>query len=266
MGIATRIALAFTVALAGRVAPARATDDDVINPDRPGIADGSAVVGRGRFQVETALQVERREDDGTREGTLFFPTLLRLGIGEHWEARVESNTYTRVRASEAGREVARIDGYSPVSIGVKGQFQESKGARHPSLGAILRVFPPSGSREFKTRHATGDLRLAGDWDLAPKWSLNPNVGVARLEDDSVTFTAALLALTLTYSPFKAGNVFLDGALQAPEMSHGRTAAVYDVGAVVFVGRNVQLDISVGAGASGSTPPHPFWAVGFSRRF
>lgn len=44
-------------------APALADpDEDYINPDRPGIADGSTTVGRGHFQIETAFQREFREN------------------------------------------------------------------------------------------------------------------------------------------------------------------------------------------------------------
>ena len=32
-----------------------AADDDYINPDRPGIADGSTTVGPGHFQIETSF-------------------------------------------------------------------------------------------------------------------------------------------------------------------------------------------------------------------
>jgi len=34
----------------------------------------------------------------------------------------------------------------------------------------------------------------------------------------------------------------------------------------IVGRNVQLDVSVGTGVNGQTPPHPFVSLGVSFRF
>lgn len=74
-------------------APALAgPDDDYINPDRPGIADGSTSVGRGHFQIETAFQREFRDSGDDR--TTFIPTLLRYGFADKWEVRVESNTYS----------------------------------------------------------------------------------------------------------------------------------------------------------------------------
>ena len=72
-------------------------DKDLLNPDRPGIADGSNVVGRGRFQPEMGAQQEFHHESGSRERTFFLPLLLRFGISARWEGRVEGNTCTRTR-------------------------------------------------------------------------------------------------------------------------------------------------------------------------
>src|SRR6478609_1847792 len=71
-------------------------DQDLINADRPGIADGSTVVGPKTFQLESGIQAEFRRNEDNREHTFFIPTLLRFGIDNHWEVRIEGNTFTRV--------------------------------------------------------------------------------------------------------------------------------------------------------------------------
>src|SRR5215510_9097344 len=55
-----------------------AAEPDLINPDRPGIADGSTVVGSKTFQVESGIQLEFRRAGESREHTFFVPTLLRF--------------------------------------------------------------------------------------------------------------------------------------------------------------------------------------------
>src|ERR687884_234986 len=55
-------------------------DQDLINADRPGIADGSTVVGPKTFQLESGIQQEFRRSGSIREHTFFVPTLLRFGI------------------------------------------------------------------------------------------------------------------------------------------------------------------------------------------
>jgi hypothetical protein len=246
---------------------ALAQEDDYINPDRPGIADGSKVVGDGRFQIETGIQRELRNNDGLNERRLFLPTLLRYGVNEKWEIRVESNVYTWKRESDPLTGTRRSRGTSPVSLGAKYQFQDSKNSMQPSFGAIFRIFPASGSQEFGTKHTTGDIRLAADWDFAPDWSLNPNLGLAIYEDEqNQKFTARLFALTLNYNPTKTLNFFVDTGVQSPEKKDGSSSVIYDAGIAYLVNRDIQLDLSVGTGPVGTTPPHPFYSLGISKRF
>jgi hypothetical protein len=238
--------------------------NDYINPDRPGIADGSNVIDGGHFQIESGIQQEER--NGGHDRTRFAPTLLRLGLDENWELRAESNVYTWTK-SNSSQGIVRNDGAAPASLGVKYHFMNSQGVEQPSLGAILRLFPASGSGDFQTHNVTGDFRLAADWDFAPDWSLNPNVGLARYEDSlQRLFTAGLFAMTLNYNPSKVLNFFVDTGVQSPEARHGKTAAIYDAGVAYIVGHEIQLDFSIGTGASGAAPPHPFVSAGISKRF
>ena len=243
-------------------------NEDLINPDRPGIADGSTVIGAKTLQIESGFQEEFRHQKETREHTLFIPTLLRIGISDHWEARIEGNSFTRRSEFDSTGMTNHISGLAPFSIGVKYQIEDSKGIKHPSLGAIFRVFPSWGTSEFRTHHVTGDLRLAADWDFAPrlKLSLNPNVGVGVYEDDKGNaFAAELFAVTLNYLPSRKLNPFIDLGLQAPEEKGGKSAVIVDGGIAYIAGRNIQLDASVGAGVHGHTPPHPFMSLGISFR-
>jgi len=246
--------------------PSASADQDYINPDRPGIADGSNVVGTGRFHAEIGLQYEYHRDALGHLQLMFLPTLLRLGLASAWELRLEGNNVTWLRSNEAG-QITQTDGLSPQSIGVKYHFVDTAGASRPSVGAILRVFPPSGTASFHTHRTTADLRLAADWDFAPDWSLNPNFGVASYEDGGGhAFTPALFAMTLNYNPSPVLNLFVDTGMQSSEQDRGRAPVVVDGGVAYIVGHNVQLDASIGWGATGITTPRPFLAVGVSERF
>ena len=247
-----------TSALAG-------SGDDYINPDRPGIADGSTTVGRGRFQLETAFQREFR--NGGDDRTTFIPTLLRYGLSEKLEVRVEGNGYTWEKQIDPAQGTTYSRGFAPTSIGLKYNFVDAEGSKTPSVGAIVRVFPPSGTGEFRNTRTTGDFRLAADWEFADKWSLNPNVGVGVFQDNaSRTYTAGLFAATLDFNPSKVVNFFVDTGVQTPEEKNGKTSIIVDAGAAFIIGHDIQLDLSVGTGVAGSTPPHPFVAAGFSKRF
>jgi hypothetical protein len=55
-------------------------------------------------------------------------------------------------------------------------------------------------------------------------------------------------------------------LQSPEESEGKSSVIFDEGVAYILGHNVQLDASIGDGAHGHTPPHPFIGFGISYRF
>lgn len=253
--------------MARQASSQQADSTDLINPDRPGIADGSRVIASGQWQFEVGLQNElRRPEPGTRTATMFAPTLIRFGIAERLEARVETNSIASTRTSGSGVPVTRATGYSPVSIGAKYQIFDSGGEGRRSFGLIARLFPPTGSSEFRNTRYTGDIRLAADWDFAPKLSLNPNLGVGNQEGDrGRTFPAALGALTLNYLPTDRINPFVDVGTQDPEAPNGATAIVVDTGLAYIIGRDVQLDVSAGRGVRGSSSPRPFVAFGLSLR-
>jgi len=73
------------------------TDQDLINPDRPGIADGSKVIAPGALQVE--FGVER--DNFSDTHVISVPLLVRVGVARRLEARVEGNTFTRASSRRA---------------------------------------------------------------------------------------------------------------------------------------------------------------------
>ena len=244
-----------------------ADEDDYINPDRPGNADGSNVIGAGRFLIETGIQQEYRRNDGNKSRMVFLPTLLRIGLDKRFEFRIESNAYTWLKSTNATAGTTHTEGAAPGSVGFKYHFVDAVEAQQASVGAIFRYFPRSGSRDFKTSQATGDLRLVADWDFAPQWSLNPNVGVGIYEDDAKRlYTAALFATTLSFNPSKKLNFFVDTGIQSPETKHGGTAMVVDLGAAYVVGQNIQLDFSAGSRTEGKTSPRLFLSAGISKRF
>jgi len=209
--------------------------DDLINADRPGIADGSATLDAGKLQLE--LGVERDTGNGPSSSTT--PLLIRYGVTKTFEARIETEGFTRA---------AGDDGFAPISLGMKYHFRDG-------LGVIARVFPHSGSGSFKSKKTTADLRLAADRDLSEQWSIEGNIGVEHGDENS-----GLLAATLQYNIRPTLNVFVDaGATTNP------SSLILDAGTAWIIGKDLQLDFSVGFGARGDVPDR-FVSAGISRRF
>ena len=246
--------------------PPQQSELDLINPDRPGLADGSVALERGRCQIETGVQNEFRTSGGAHQRTYLVPTLFRLGLGARVEARFEGNILALTSTSAPDNHVANQFRWTPVSFGMKFQFLDAT-QRRPSMGVIARFFPASGTDDLRTDHNTGDVRLAADWPVGSRFSLNPNVGVALSEDDGRTFTAALFALTLNYvNARKILNPFLDAGFATPEGAAAAGGAlILDAGIAYLPTPNLQLDVSAGTGTRGQTPPDLFWSAGVSLR-
>ncbi|MEO8036764.1 MAG: transporter, partial [Acidobacteriota bacterium] len=171
-------------------------DDDLISADRPGIADGSQTVKRGQFQIEAGLQEEHDRSDGIDSRQLLTPSLFRYGVTDRFEARIESDAYQRLRIVGPDSR-ATSTGWAPVAIGFKVHFVDEALDQHrPSMGLIVRFVPPSGTSDFRSDRASGDVRFAADYELG-KWSLNPNLGVAvGPDDENRNFVSALAFATL----------------------------------------------------------------------
>jgi hypothetical protein len=167
-----------------------------------------------RTAVRSGVQIEFRRAGDTREQKWFVPTLLRFGLAPDLELRVEGSALSRLTSSDPLQGTLKTTGLSPTSVGTKYHLIAAAGVSRPSVGVIARLFPLSGTSVFRTRHVTGDVRLAADWDFAPNWSLNPNIGIAAYEDDvGRAYAAGLFATTLNYNPTKAVTLFVDVSVQ-----------------------------------------------------
>jgi hypothetical protein len=231
--------------------------DEPIAADRPGLANGSGVVGNRTLQLEAGAYGDRADGDAKGFAT---PLLLRYGLGGAFELRFETDGYQRASAPDVETQA----GWAPVSLGFKYALAKEHDGR-PAVGVIARVFPHSGSGVFRSARTTGDVVLTADESLGERFSVNPNVGVAWGDEDG-RYTSVLAALTVQYSATPAVGVFMDTAWQRPEVPDGGAAGFVDAGAAWIVGNDTQLDLSFGWGARGETVPDWFWSAGFSRRF
>jgi len=239
---------------------------DLIDADRPGLADGSHVIGAGQLQLETAYAQERHLDGELRSRLAFAPTLLRVGLSPRVEARLESNTYNHEHVSAPDGATATNTGFSPLYLGAKIVLYDPAQTGPLQVATIVRVAPPSGSGEFRADRTTGDVRLVADWQFTPTLSLNPNVGYGSYEaSDGTRLSDVTGAVTLSWLPTPRWNPFVDVAYQSREDAGGTWAAVADAGVAYVIGCDVQLDVSAGQNVHGVTAPKPFVAVGISVR-
>jgi hypothetical protein len=218
----------------------RAQDAPIV-ADRPGFADGSATVGRGVAQLEIGVAGQGEDDD-----VVTLPTLVRFGLSDRLELRIESDV---VGWTDEDSDIA------PVAVGFKLGLRD--GAIPLSL--IASVQPPSGGGSFRSTQFEGEARLVSDIELAEGLSLTPNVGVAVAEGGGA---AAIFAATLEREMGRA-LPFIDFEATVDD---GDASMIADAGVAWVVRPDTQLDISAGFDVAGDEYPDWFVSVGYSRRF
>jgi len=242
--------------LAGVLAlPAARADDDTINPDRPDVAESSQVVGAHRVQLEAGLQWDRQRDPDAHVRTLTTPAMLRIGLSDALELRLETEGRTIEHASDPVTGVHTVDaGWAESTASVKWHIAGQDGMR-PSVGLIAGVALPTGSKSLRGTGLRPSLFVPAEWDLGGDWSLAVMPGVGRDSDDAgAHYAYGVLAAALG----KAFSERLHGfaELAAPRIAratHGGTQTVLDAGVTWLVNRDCMLDVMVVHGLNRNTP-------------
>lgn len=242
-------------------------DDDAIATDRPDFVESSDVVGKGRVQIETSLAWERDRQGGVKTRLDATPTLLRLGIGESWELRFETDGRLRQRTTEAG-VTTRERGWSDLSVGIKWHQRDGdEEMRTPGLAWLLHVDADSGSGPFRGEGLRPSLRLVAEWELPGGWSAGVMPGLYRdRNEQGRRFTGAILAGVVGKSLTDQLRAFVEvSGQQLASRRNGGSVVTLDAGLAWLLERNLQLDVAVARGINKNAPDLG-WTVGLSARF
>jgi len=240
-------------------------DSPYFATDRPDYVESSDVVGRGRFQIETSIAWERDRSDGGEERTWSTPTLLRLGVSQDVELRLETEGWQQRHTSEDGVSDTQ-SGTGDLSAGVKWHMADGEGAM-PSLATLLHLDFPAGEHEFNGHGLRPSLRLVAEWEFADGWGLGLMPGVISNTDDAGDrFTGWSFGAVLGKEVTEGVRLFGEFAgEQFAAQRHGGNVMTFDLGAGWVFAPDMQLDFAMSRGLSDATPD---WAatVGFSVRF
>jgi hypothetical protein len=245
-------ACAAAMLLAAGAHPAYA--EDTIATDRPDFVESSNVVGKGRVQIETSVAQDR--ESGAR--TFSTPVLLRLGVSDTLELRIETDG--RLRASADGMATQR--GYGDASLGVKWHLRDQDGAL-PSTAVLLHTDLTSGSAAFRAPGPRPSFRVAAEWELADGMSFGVMPGVATDREAGPRRTTAILAAVLGKEWTDRLRSFVE--LAAPRIARARnggTVATFDIGAAYMLTDRCQVDAALSRGLNRNTADLS-WTVGFS---
>lgn len=246
---------------------ARADDKDTIVTDRPDFVESSNVVGKGRVQLETSVAVERDTVDGVRERTRSTPTLLRVGVSDSLELRLETDGRLWARTEDlAARTVKTEQGYADTAIGVKWHALDAQGGM-PSIGVLAHLDLDTGTAAFRGNGRRPSLRVAAEWDLPAEMSLGLMPGVQIDKSDSgERSVSGILGVVLGKEWSEDFRSFVEVA--APRIArskHGGTVATFDVGVAYTVSTSWQVDLAMSRGLNRRTPDLS-WTLGVSVKY
>jgi hypothetical protein len=244
-----------------------AEEKDQIATDRPDFVESSNVVGAGRFQIETSVALDRNKANGINERGYSTPTLLRFGISDTFEARIETDGRMRVVTDDAVSGTHATDnGYADVSLGVKWHVADAQGAR-PSMGVLAHVDLDSGSAPFRANGKGGSLRLAAEWDLPDDFGLGVMPGIAWQHDDNgARYTSGIFGIVLGKELNERSRAFVEySAPQIARGSHGGSQSSFDIGVSYLLSDLMQVDTALSRGLNRNTTDWS-WTAGFSIKF
>ena len=168
-----------------------------IGTDRPDFVESSSTVGARNLQVEGAVAFDHSSVPGLDVDNIMTPLLLRVGIADSWELRLESNWFISSGMTDTatgGEKLSKI-GMSDFDLGVKWAFHASDGAG-PSMASLVHVALPTGSDDFRGKGMRPSLRVTMEWALGRTWGIGVMPGILYDRDDLGSFASGIAALAV----------------------------------------------------------------------
>lgn len=248
------------------VLPAAAQDDEVVT-DRPDQSESTSIVGRGVFQLETGIGIERDESAfAVEEKVEWGSSLLRYGLSDRFELRLAFAAHTS-SSYETATEKFESDGLADPELGFKLRLKEGDGLA-PAIALLVATTLPVGDDELTSDRYDPTLRLAFDHDLTDTLGLGWNVGVYRESgygpdgEDHEDF--ALYSASLGVSIDERWGTFYELFGTIALGDEADDAHSFDTGITYMVNDNLQVDIAAGVGINGEAPD-TFVGLGISWR-
>ena len=234
--------------------------------DRPDLVETSEVVGKGRVQVETGFLIERERSADEHGRTYTMPTLLRVGLNDTVELRIESEGRTVQHSTgKATGGHSTVAGFADTSVGFSWHVLDAQGMR-PSMAVLADAELPTGSKRVRGESVRPSLRVVGEWELPGELQLGVMPGFAvDNQDDGGRYTHGIFGIALEKAFSARLNGFAEVALPRIARSrHGGTQASFDVGAAWFLSNDLQVDTMFSRGLNHRTPYASF-TVGLAIR-
>jgi hypothetical protein len=238
-------------------------DDDTIDPDRPDVASSAKTVGRGRVQLETGVFFSRTSTAGEpTERRLSAEAMLRVGLTEGLELRIDSDPIVRLRGGEDVTDVGNI------ILSAKWRFFEpSDDSSWPALALIPAVKLPTAPEPIGTGKTDFGVLVVASFLLPARFALDLNAGVAAIGQTRPGgyLPQALAIASLSRDLSARVSAFAEAFYGSRDERDGRGMLGVDAGVMWKVLPYLAVDAAVGTSLYGPLPD-VFVRAGGSVRF
>jgi Putative MetA-pathway of phenol degradation len=226
-------------------------DDDTIDPDRPDVASSAKTVGPRRVQVETGVLFSRTSVAGEpTERRLSAEALLRMGLTDRLEVRVDSAPIVRLRGAEDATDVGDF------TLSATWRFLEPPAdSAWPALALNPFVKLPTAPAPIGTGKTDVGLLLISSFELPARFALDLNAGAAAVGQTrpSGYLVQALTAASISRELGGRLSAFAEVFFASRDERDGRDMVGIGAGVMWKVLPTLALDAAVGTSLHGSLP-------------
>ncbi len=236
--------------------------------DRPDKTNSPHTLDFGHCQVEAGLFSYSRT---TRSGVLtqnetWADTTLRVALTQWAEVQLEAPLYQSNRVTEvAVHDTQRTCGVGDLTATLKGNLWGND-TGDSAGGAALWVKSPTASHNLSNGQVEGGmvfllgLKLPEDFDLG----INNGLGIS-VNDQNVYHADLINSLSLSHPIAGPWSGYVEFFSSIPTQASGNWVGTLDLGVLLMLGKNCQLDSGVNLGVTpGADACQPF--LGISCRF
>ena len=228
--------------------------EDPVDADRPDFSEGTGTIAPGHVQLESGYTHSRLEDlDGDALGEL----LIRIGMGERWEAQIDAGSYVRIDGPGTD-----LSGREDPGVGIKlrltGEAEELAPGQ-PAAAIIVGTSIPAGDDELTADEWVPEAKLALDWALTSRFSLSANLGYAWQAEADDRFHQLSGSLSGGMSITDRLGAFVEYFGFSEEEMDGPSTDYLDAGVSFLVFNDLSVDAYVGRGLNDADPD---WFAGF----
>lgn len=205
---------------------------NVINTDRPDQSDGTHIVEKNYFQVETGVQFSKLDKITKGFDNL---TLIRYGVTKYFEIRL-LNQYSVMHDSNM------IAGIKPITISFKNQLCKQNGLLPKITLVSYFHLPITVSSSFPSHHFGYTFNVAARHDLSSKLKIYSNLGINQ--DQESTDISYLSTVEINYNVTQQFSAFIE--YFGNYAAHNNPSNGMDIGFIYALKNNLALDLAFGS--------------------